>query len=188
MGEPLSTGALFPPWTNTVIRLVLVLALIGFAAAVVIALMYVRSPLGTGEHQQVVQPTPFDHRHHVSDNGIECVYCHSSVYRGPQAGFPPTETCMGCHNQVWGRSPLLEEVRVKFFAGEPLTWNRVHILPDFVYFNHAIHLASGVVCRDCHGRVEEMPVVMKAQALTMRFCLDCHRRWRARTACTTCHR
>jgi hypothetical protein len=188
MAEPLSTGALFPPWTNTVVRVVLLLLVVGVAGAIVLAMMYVRSPLRTGQWQPVPQPIQFDHRHHVADDGIDCSYCHSSAYRGPRAGLPPTETCMGCHNQIWGRSPLIDEVRAKYFAGEPLTWNRVHVLPDFVYFNHAIHSSSGVACAHCHGRVEEMAEVMPTEALTMRFCLDCHRRWGARTSCTTCHR
>ncbi len=188
MAEPLSTGALFPPWTNTVMRVVLLLALLGVATAIALALLYVRSPLRTGQWQPVVQPIQFDHRHHVADDGIACLYCHSGALRSASAGYPPSEICMGCHNQIWGRSPLIAEVRAKYFANQPLVWKRVNQLPDFVYFNHSIHIARGLDCTTCHGRIDQMAEVMRAETLTMGFCLDCHRQLHARVSCTTCHR
>ena len=81
---------------------------------------------------------------------------------------------MGCHSQVWNSSPLLEPVRRSYFSGNPIPWNRVHDLPDFVYFNHAVHVQRGVGCAACHGRVDEMARVYKVASLSMGWCLDCH--------------
>jgi hypothetical protein len=121
------------------------------------------------------QPIPFSHKHHVGDDGIDCRFCHSSVDKGPFAGMPSTHTCMTCHSQIWLDSPLLEPVRESFRTGKPLKWERVHDLPDFVYFDHSIHVNKGVSCVKCHGRVDEMPLVYKEKDLTMAWCLSCHR-------------
>ncbi len=121
------------------------------------------------------QPVQFSHKHHVLDDGIDCRYCHTSVDKAAFAGLPPTETCMTCHSQIWTNSPLLEPVRESFRTGRPLKWQRVHDLPDFVYFNHSIHVKKGVGCVSCHGRVDEMPITYKENDLTMRWCLNCHR-------------
>jgi hypothetical protein len=121
------------------------------------------------------QPVPFSHEHHVSGLGIDCRYCHAGVEKTAFAGMPATEVCMGCHSQIWNESPLLEPVRASFRTGKPLAWTRVYDLPDFVYFNHGIHIAKGVGCESCHGRVDQMPLMRKATALQMQWCLDCHR-------------
>lgn len=121
------------------------------------------------------QPVPFSHKHHVQDVGIDCRYCHTSVERSAQAGIPPTQTCMNCHKQIWSDSPMLAPVRESFRTGEPLNWSKVHDLPDFAYFNHSIHVAKGVGCFSCHGRVDQMPLVRSAHPLQMQWCLDCHR-------------
>jgi len=121
------------------------------------------------------QPVPFSHDHHVTGLGIDCRYCHTSVEKSPFAGMPATEVCMGCHSQIWNESPLLEPVRASFRTGEPLQWTRVYDVPDFVYFNHSIHVAKGIGCESCHGRVDQMPLMRKATALQMQWCLDCHR-------------
>jgi hypothetical protein len=172
--EP-STGALFPTWTSTVFRVVLAAIPISIATISGLGLAYVRSPLFTGENEPVSQPLEFDHRHHVGDAGIDCLYCHSSVDRAPSAGYPSTETCLNCHNQVWNRSPLLDGVRQSYFENRSLEWKRVHDLPDHVYFDHSIHLRKGVGCVTCHGRVDQMPEIMRKVPLTMGFCLECHR-------------
>jgi hypothetical protein len=138
-------------------------------------LIYVRSPLWTGQHDPVQQPVQFDHRHHVGDEGIDCRYCHSSVEKSPSAGIPATSVCLNCHSQIWGKSPLLEPVRQSFFTDRPIRWERVHELPGFVYFNHSIHVAKGVGCETCHGRIDQMAAVAKVAPLTMGWCLDCHR-------------
>jgi hypothetical protein len=107
--------------------------------------------------------------------GLDCRYCHTSVETSSFAGIPPTETCMTCHSQIWSESPMLEPVRESYRTNRPLAWNRVHDLPDFAYFNHGIHVAKGVGCVSCHGRVDLMPLMWKEQPLTMEWCLGCHR-------------
>ncbi|ASG24194.1 cytochrome c3 family protein [Nitrospirillum viridazoti] len=121
------------------------------------------------------QPVPFSHKHHVGDVGIDCRYCHTTVETGPHAGFPATHTCMTCHSQLWTSAPALAPVRDSLATGTPIRWQRVARLPDYVYFNHSIHVARGVPCVTCHGRVDQMPLMMRAQPFQMRWCLDCHR-------------
>lgn len=167
--------ALYPPWSNTAYRLALLaLALLG-VGAVVGPMIYVRTPYNTGQFEPWDQPVEFDHRHHVRDDGIECLYCHSSAETSATAGVPTTGVCMGCHVQVWNQSPLLETVRRSYFSGQPIRWRRVHDLADFVYFNHAVHVRRGIDCQKCHGDVGRMARVVQVQPLTMGWCLDCHR-------------
>lgn len=123
----------------------------------------------------VDQPVPFSHKHHVTGMGIDCRYCHTTVEESAFAGIPPTETCMTCHSQIWTEAPILEPVRASFRDGVPIEWNRVHDLPDFTYFNHSIHVNQGVGCQSCHGPVDQMPLMWKAESLNMEWCLDCHR-------------
>ena len=123
----------------------------------------------------VEQPVPFSHEHHVAGLGIDCRYCHTGVEKSAFAGIPPTETCMTCHSQVWRDAPALAPVRESWATGKPLRWKRVHDLPDYVYFNHSIHVQKGVACVSCHGRVDKMPLMAKQHSLYMRWCLDCHR-------------
>ncbi len=121
------------------------------------------------------QPVQFSHEHHVSGLGIDCRYCHTSVEVSATAGIPPTETCMSCHSQVWTNAPILEPIRASYKSGKPLRWTRVHDLPDFVYFNHSIHVTKGIGCESCHGRVDKMPLMRQASTLQMEWCLNCHR-------------
>jgi hypothetical protein len=121
------------------------------------------------------QPVPFSHKHHVSDDGIDCRYCHTSVENSAFAGIPATEICMGCHSQIWNNAELLEPVRASFRTGESLEWARVHDLPDFVYFDHSIHVNKGVGCSTCHGRVDQMQLTYKVNTLYMQWCVKCHR-------------
>lgn len=167
--------ALYPAWTNTAFRIALVA--IAVTPVVVIAglLLYVRSPWNTRQFVRVDQPVEFDHRHHVADDGIDCLYCHSGAETSAFAGVPSTDLCMGCHSQVWNQSPLLETVRRSYFADRPIAWNRVHDVGDFAYFNHAVHTARGIGCVHCHGRVDQMARVEKVVSLNMGWCLDCHR-------------
>lgn len=167
--------ALYPSYANTIYRLVLVLLVLLAAAAVCGPMIYVRTPYNTEQFMTINQPVEFDHRHHVRDDGIECRYCHSSVDRSASAGVPSTELCMGCHSQIWNRSPHLELVRRSYFSGEPIRWERVHDLADFVYFNHAVHVTQGISCERCHGDVGQMARVYQVQPLTMGWCVDCHR-------------
>lgn len=121
------------------------------------------------------QPVPFSHRHHAGELGIDCRYCHVTVERSAVAGVPPTATCMNCHSQIWRTSPTLEPVRASFRNGTSIPWTRVHDLPDFVYFDHSIHVHKGIGCQSCHGRIDEMNLVWQESSLQMEWCLDCHR-------------
>ncbi len=164
----------FHPGSNTIARAGIVggilLLFTGALAAMGINLTY-----GTHKYVPIEQPVQFSHKHHVSDAGIDCRYCHTSVDKSSFAGIPATETCMTCHSQVWSDSPELKPVHDSWASGEPLQWNRVHDLPDFVYFNHSAHISKGVGCQSCHGNVGSMPLVMKVNDLSMAWCLDCHR-------------
>lgn len=168
-------AALFSRPANTALRLGLVLAGLLVLGVPLLLMAWVRTPQVTGVGDPVQQPVLFDHRHHVVDDGIECMYCHSTVDRSPAAGMPTTARCMGCHSQVWNDSPLLALVRESYFTGKPIPWVRVNRLPDFVYFDHSIHVAKGVGCESCHGRVDRMAAVSQAKPLTMGWCLSCHR-------------
>ncbi len=134
-----------------------------------------RSSYNTGIGVEIEQPVQFSHKHHSGDDGIDCRYCHTAVEESSSAGMPPTQTCMNCHTQIWADSPYLEPVRESWRTGQEIEWVRVHDLPDFVYFNHSIHVAKGVGCSTCHGNVEEMPLIHKTQSMQMEWCLQCHR-------------
>ncbi len=146
------------------------------ASAVIYAwAIIVRSPYSTEVGVAREQPVPFGHEHHVSGLGIDCRYCHTSVEKSAFAGIPSTDICMHCHSQIWRDSPTLEPVRASARTGEPIAWRRVHDLPDFVFFDHSIHVSKGVGCESCHGRVDQMPLTWKTKSLYMDWCLDCHR-------------
>ena len=134
-----------------------------------------RSDFVTAANTFVEQPVQFSHQHHVGGIGIDCRYCHTSVEVSYSAGIPPTKTCINCHSQIWSTSPYLEPVRSSFRDDRPLRWTRVHDLPDFVYFNHSIHVKKGMGCETCHGRVDKMPLMKQQNSLQMEWCLDCHR-------------
>jgi hypothetical protein len=121
------------------------------------------------------QPVQFSHKHHVSDDGIDCRYCHTSVEQSSFAGIPSTKICMSCHTQIWAESPILEPVRESFRTGKSIEWTRVHNLPGFAYFDHSIHVHKGVGCVTCHGRVDQMPLMWRENTLYMEWCLECHR-------------
>lgn len=136
---------------------------------------YVRSDWLTREGFNLVQPVPFSHRHHAGQLGIDCRYCHDQVEEAASAGFPPTHTCMTCHSQLYTNAEALEPVRQSYARDEPLRWVRVHDVPDYVFFNHGIHISRGIACGTCHGPVEQMDRIYKSQPLSMGWCLDCHR-------------
>src|SRR5207248_3924255 len=134
-----------------------------------------RSPYVTKQGERLEQPVPFSHQHHVAGLGLDCRYCHTSVENSSFAGIPPTKTCMNCHSQIWTNAALLEPVRASYRSGESLQWTRVNTLPDFVFFNHSIHVTKGVGCNVCHGPVDTMPFMYQQATLQMSWCLDCHR-------------
>jgi hypothetical protein len=167
--------ALFSPASNSLVRLALALAVLAGGGGLLFLLGWARSPYASGQDELIEQPILFDHRHHVRDDGIDCLYCHDGARTSAYAGVPAASLCMSCHNQVWNGSALLEPVRRSAFSNEPIRWERVNRLPDFVYFNHSAHVTRGVGCVTCHGRVDEMAKVFAAAPLTMQWCLDCHR-------------
>ncbi|HEX7795131.1 MAG TPA: cytochrome c3 family protein [Vicinamibacterales bacterium] len=161
--------------TNTIAR-VTILGAVGILTLVSVLLAIVfRADYMTEVRVIREQPVPFSHKHHVSGVGIDCRYCHTSVETSSFAGLPPTATCMTCHSEIWTGSPMLEPVRASLRTNEPLRWTRVHDLPDFVYFDHSIHLAKGIGCSTCHGRVDQMPIMWRENSLLMEWCLNCHR-------------
>jgi hypothetical protein len=165
----------FHPAANTIAKVSIVGTVVLLAGLAWFAGTYSRSPFATAVTTNVEQPVPFSHQTHVGGDGISCLYCHTSFETSSFAGIPPTETCMTCHSQIWNDAPMLQPVRDSFQSGVPIEWNRVHDLPDFVYFNHSIHVQKGVGCVTCHGRVDQMPLMRKVQPMTMEWCLSCHR-------------
>lgn len=167
-------SSIYPKWANSVFW-----AVTGITAATVVGIpitlmVLVRTDYVTGRKMEYEQPIQFDHRHHVLDDAIDCLYCHYMADRSPHAGVPPTELCMNCHGQIWHDAPMLEPLRQSFFDGLPIAWRRVHELPDFVFFNHQVHIHRGIGCVSCHGRVDRMPAVHAIATLDMDWCLDCH--------------
>jgi hypothetical protein len=167
---------LFRPGANTFAKASVVAGLFLAVGGGGILLNIERTSYVTNVNVPRDQPVMFTHKHHVSGVGLDCRYCHTSVEVSSSAGIPPTETCMGCHSQIWSEAPILEPVRESWRTGKSIQWNRVHDLPGFVYFNHSIHVTKGSMgCATCHGRVDLMPMVWKENTLLMEWCLDCHR-------------
>ncbi|MGZ8477002.1 MAG: cytochrome c3 family protein [Candidatus Binatia bacterium] len=161
--------------TNTIARLSIfgLVFLLGALLWLIAAIS--RSSYITDTDVARAQPVPFSHEHHVGGLGIDCRYCHTSVEISWFAGLPPTATCMNCHSQIWSGSDVLKPVRESYQSGAPIRWTRVHNLPDFVYFDHSIHVNKGVGCATCHGPVDRMALMWQDQTLQMEWCLDCHR-------------
>jgi hypothetical protein len=166
---------IFRPKHNTLARLTLFILAAGGGGTVGGLLLWVRTPYARNMQAPLEQPLQFDHRHHTRDEGIDCRYCHNTVEKSAFASIPPTQLCMNCHSQIWNKSSLLEPIRQSFIENKPMVWNRVYKVPEFVYFNHAIHVNKGVGCVTCHGRVDTQAAVEKSSTLTMSWCLDCHR-------------
>jgi hypothetical protein len=161
--------------TNTISKVSLFGAVFIIAGLLWVGAELQRSPYNTRAFVAREQPVQFSHKHHVADDGIDCRYCHTSVEESAFASIPPTKTCMNCHSQIFAESPYLEPVRESWRTGKPIRWTRVHDLPDFVYFNHSIHVNKGVGCSTCHGRVDLMPLTYQVASLQMEWCLSCHR-------------
>jgi hypothetical protein len=155
------------------------------AALVVLGCVAVFVPLGvwviplmnynTQERFAPQQPIPFSHKHHVSGLGLDCRYCHTTVEKSSNAGMPSTAICMTCHSQIWTNAAMLALDRQSLANNVPIRWTRVYTLPDYVYFDHSIHIAKGVGCTECHGPIGDMPLTSKATTLYMSWCLSCHR-------------
>lgn len=166
---------IFHPSTNTISRLTIYGAVI-FAGL----LSYVLYEVGQSSYYRAqtipqIQPVPFSHEHHVAQLGIDCRYCHTSAEKSAFAGMPSTQTCMSCHSQMWTNAAMLAPVRESYETGQSIAWTRVNALPEFVYFNHSIHIAKGIGCTTCHGQIGKMALTWRATTLQMTWCLDCHR-------------
>ncbi len=166
---------IFHPSTNTFSKVSIFGALFLVAGLLWLFAVVNRSGYVTQAGVAREQPVPFSHKHHVGELGIDCRYCHTSVEESSSANIPPTQTCMNCHAQIWSDSPTLEPVRASYRTGESIEWIKVHDLPDYVYFNHSIHVNKGIGCTSCHGRVDQMNLIYQAESLQMEWCLDCHR-------------
>jgi hypothetical protein len=160
--------------TNTIARVSIYGAVIVLLALGLILDVVNNSSYVTEVHNARPQPVPFSHKHHAGELGLDCRYCHTSVEVSSSAGMPPTQTCMTCHSQIWTNAAILEPVRASYRDSKPLSWTRVNAVPDFVYFNHSIHIAKGVGCTTCHGPIAEMNITWRENSLYMRWCLECH--------------
>jgi hypothetical protein len=167
--------AVFGPRAN----LLMMAALASVASAVFFVPLAIRviPYMDYNSHERFApeQPVPFSHKHHASGLGIDCRYCHTHVETSSNAGMPSTAICMTCHSQIWTNAKMLAPDRQSLAENVPIRWTRVYDLPDYVFFDHSIHIAKGVGCSSCHGEVDRMPLTYKARSLTMEFCLDCHR-------------
>jgi len=166
---------LFRPGANSIAVLAIVALFAAPAGGLTLVYLIWASPLATGQFETHAQPVPFSHAHHVGDLGIDCRMCHTGVERAAFAGIPATNVCMTCHSRIWTNAEMLAPVRASLAAGTSLRWNRVNRLPDYVYFDHAIHVAKGVGCATCHGPVQDMALTRQQAPLTMGWCLECHR-------------
>ena len=164
---------IFQPYFVLTLKLGFLAAVLLIVAVILAWRVHTGPPVAVGA--PVEQPIPFSHKHHVGDDGIDCRYCHTSVEKSSFAGLPQTEICMTCHSQLFKDAPVFAPLFQSFETGKPLHWNRVHDLPDFVYFNHSIHVNKGIGCASCHGEVDQMPLTWRTQSLEMQWCLSCHR-------------
>jgi hypothetical protein len=165
---------IFPKAANR-LPLQIIVFLFIFGGVVTAATTYYATPKYTRVGYQPVQPVPYSHALHVGQLGLDCRYCHSNVEKSGVANVPTSQTCMNCHSQVKIDSPLLAPVRASYQSGNPVPWVRIHQTPDYVYFNHSVHVNRGVSCYECHGQINQMDTVYHAKPLSMGFCLDCHR-------------
>ncbi len=167
-------SAIFPKWTNQIPFLIPIgLALVGGAVAAGVTIYC--TPKNTRVGYEPVQPVPFSHKIHAGQLGLDCRYCHSMVEKTWVANIPAASTCMNCHSQVLKDDPRLAIVRESAATGKTIPWVQVHITPDYVYFNHSVHVTRGISCVECHGRIDQMDEVYHAKPFSMSFCLDCHR-------------
>lgn len=165
---------IFPKSANK-LPLQIIVFLIVLVSVVTAATTYYATPKYTRIGYAPVQPVPFSHALHAGQLGLDCRYCHSNVEKSGHANIPSSQTCMNCHSQVKIDSPLLAPVRASYASGDPVPWIKVHQTPDYVYFNHSVHVNRGISCVECHGKINEMEVVTHSKPLSMGFCLDCHR-------------
>ncbi len=167
-------SAIFPKWTNRLPAMVIVGGLL-ISGALVAGAWYYLTPKYSRVGYKPIQPVSFSHATHAGQLGLDCRYCHNAVEKSWYSNIPASSTCMNCHNQVLKDDPRLAVVRESAQTGKPIPWVQIHRVPDFVFFNHSVHVNRGISCVECHGRIDQMDEVYHAQPLSMAFCLDCHR-------------
>jgi hypothetical protein len=191
---------IFTPGAVLWVKVLLLASALGITTMAVLWYYHQYAPRAVGF--ALHQPIPFSHKHHVGDDGIDCRYCHAGVEQAAVASIPSTNVCLNCHSQLFADAPVLQPLHESARTGVALRWARLYKLPDFVYFDHSIHVSKGLACGECHGRVEEMPLMRREAPLAMQWCLGCHRHPQARmgnlptrllserrrTDCSTCHR
>ena len=165
---------LFPRWFNR-LPLQVAVGVMASGSLVTAGVWYYLTPKYSRVGYEPIQPVPYSHQTHVKQLGLDCRYCHTGVEQSWYANIPSPSVCMNCHSQVLPTDPRLAPVRDSFKSGEPISWVQIHRTPDFVYFNHAVHVNRGVSCLSCHGQINQMVEVRHEKSLTMAFCLDCHR-------------
>jgi hypothetical protein len=166
-------AAIFPKSSDLIVKVAGAVIGLGLVAAAA-AYAYISYPTVIDTGYQPVQPVPYSHKLHAGDMGMDCFYCHYTVYKAAFAAVPPTQVCMNCHTKVKDTSPRLELVRDSFRTGQPIPWVQIHRLPDFVFFNHQAHVTAGVSCVTCHGRIDQMAEVRQEKPLNMAWCIQCH--------------
>jgi hypothetical protein len=167
-------SAIFPKWTNR-LPLMIIIGGATMATAVTAGVWYYFTPKYFRVGYQPIQPVAFSHATHAGQLGMDCRYCHHGVEQSYHSNVPSSALCMNCHNQVLKDDPKLALVRDSAGTGKPLPWVWIHKTPDYVYFNHAVHVNRGISCFECHGQLNLMDEVRHAQPLSMTFCLNCHR-------------
>lgn len=165
---------IFPKWTNSLpLKVGIGAALLGtFALG---AVWYYFTPKYTRVGYKPTQPVAFSHDIHANQLQIDCRYCHNNVDKSWYSNVPAANTCMNCHSIVLKDSPKLELVRQSYTTSKPIEWVQIHKVPDYVYFNHSVHVSRGISCVECHGQINHMDEVYHAKPLSMSFCVDCHR-------------
>ena len=166
--------AIFPKWTNR-LPLMIMIGILLVGSGVTAGVYYYFSPKYTRVGYQPIQPVAFPHSVHVDQLGLDCRYCHNAVEKSWYSNVPASSTCMNCHNQVLRDDPRLALVRETATTGKSIPWIQVHKVPDYVFFNHSVHVNRGISCVHCHGEINKMDEVRHAKPLSMTFCLDCHR-------------
>ena len=159
--------------------------LVALAACAIVLSAY--SGASSPEGRSPKQPIAFPHPRHVKTLGMNCLYCHFAANKSPDPGLPAVETCMGCHQAILTTSPEIKKLAGFFYKNQPVPWERIHKVPEYVRFPHMRHVNAGVTCQDCHGNVQDMTQVYQAKSLNMGWCVNCHVERKARYDCSTCH-
>jgi hypothetical protein len=165
---------IFPKWTNR-LPLMIIVGVVLLGSAVTAGCWYYFTNKYTNVGYMPLQPVAFSHSIHADQLGVDCRYCHNAVEKLWFSNIPASSVCMNCHTVVLKDDPKLALVRESYATGKPIPWIQIHKLPDYVYFNHSVHVNRGISCVECHGQINKMDEVYQAKPLSMSFCLDCHR-------------